>query len=453
MMDRKTRSGGRRSLLCGAVVAVCFLYAGSAYMSQFARLTAFYDERTVDLITSCWNYLLQAAGISLYMLGLRFRPSLFRDMRLFAALLAAGLPAMAVMQTGNTGAAVQWAGYLFHLLVGLYFGFYLTLLAERVPGRYAALTFGAAYAAGSLGTYLLSLVSGGSFLTSPWITFLYLALAAAAAALALTAGSPRIPAETPAGGKCSAVTLPAALVAVMTAVSVLGSGLYYSLPQAAGVDWNLIRAFYALGLVAAGFVTDRSRSAGEILAAGSLVYPLVAFAIMGEGVSGTATLAVSYLFRGPLTVFTVIVFADLASQGHGRLWLAPAGLLAGRVTEASLTFLLMTFRIPVLAQILVAAGLTGLVIVLLVLRQRAGRVSSSGPMSESARDALFAEVHGLTGREEEILRLISDGLSDDEISARLHVSRSTVRFHVSNLLKKTNAASRVEAARALQKFR
>ena len=85
----------------------------------------------------------------------------------------------------------------------------------------------------------------------------------------------------------------------MTAVSVLGSGLYYSLPQAAGVDWNLIRAFYALGLVAAGFVTDRSRSAGEILAAGSLVYPLVAFAIMGEGVSGTATLAVAISSGGP----------------------------------------------------------------------------------------------------------------------------------------------------------
>ena len=187
-MDRKMENGGRRTLLCGAVVAACFLYAGSAYMSQFARLTAFYDERTVDLITSCWNYLLQAAGILLYMLGLRARPSLFRDGRFFAALLATGLPAMAVMQTGSTGAAVQWAGYLFHLHVGLYFGFYLTLLAERVPGRSAATTFGAAYAAGSLGTYLLSLISGGAFLTSPRITFLYLFLAAFTALLALTGG-------------------------------------------------------------------------------------------------------------------------------------------------------------------------------------------------------------------------------------------------------------------------
>ncbi len=53
---------------------------------------------------------------------------------------------------------------------------------------------------------------------------------------------------------------------------------------------------------------------------------------------------------------------------------------------------------------------------------------------------------GLTERELEILQLMVDGLSNPEIAKKLFVSRSTVKFHVSNILMKLGAASRTEAA-------
>jgi NarL family two-component system response regulator LiaR len=53
--------------------------------------------------------------------------------------------------------------------------------------------------------------------------------------------------------------------------------------------------------------------------------------------------------------------------------------------------------------------------------------------------------HGLTNRELEILRLMVDGLSNPEIATKLFVSRSTVKFHVSNILMKLGASSRTEA--------
>jgi NarL family two-component system response regulator LiaR len=51
----------------------------------------------------------------------------------------------------------------------------------------------------------------------------------------------------------------------------------------------------------------------------------------------------------------------------------------------------------------------------------------------------------LTERELEVLALLVEGLSNPEIADRLIVGRSTVKFHVSNILSKLSVASRTEA--------
>jgi DNA-binding NarL/FixJ family response regulator len=51
----------------------------------------------------------------------------------------------------------------------------------------------------------------------------------------------------------------------------------------------------------------------------------------------------------------------------------------------------------------------------------------------------------LTAREGQVLRLMSLGLGNKEIASRLAISDHTVKFHISSILGKLNAASRTEA--------
>lgn len=51
----------------------------------------------------------------------------------------------------------------------------------------------------------------------------------------------------------------------------------------------------------------------------------------------------------------------------------------------------------------------------------------------------------LTDRESEVLQALADGLSDREIAERFHISSTTVRSHVTSVLAKLQATSRLQA--------
>jgi len=52
----------------------------------------------------------------------------------------------------------------------------------------------------------------------------------------------------------------------------------------------------------------------------------------------------------------------------------------------------------------------------------------------------------LTGRELEVLHLVAQGISNQEIAAQLVISEATVRTHIDNILNKLHLANRVQAA-------
>ena len=69
---------------------------------------------------------------------------------------------------------------------------------------------------------------------------------------------------------------------------------------------------------------------------------------------------------------------------------------------------------------------------------------------EAAQALVHAATHprpgqNLTRREQEVLSLLVEGLNNSEIGKQLVISPSTVRYHVSNILSKLDAANRAEA--------
>ena len=53
---------------------------------------------------------------------------------------------------------------------------------------------------------------------------------------------------------------------------------------------------------------------------------------------------------------------------------------------------------------------------------------------------------GLTRRERQVLRLLSEGMTNDEIAARLFIARSTAKVHVRHIFEKLGVRTRLQAA-------
>ncbi len=78
----------------------------------------------------------------------------------------------------------------------------------------------------------------------------------------------------------------------------------------------------------------------------------------------------------------------------------------------------------------------------------AGRSTLSPEAAETlVRSASQSEnrIPELTPRERQVLELMAEGLNNSQIAERLVVSRSTIKYHVSNILSKLGVTSRAEA--------
>lgn len=134
----------------------------------------------------------------------------------------------------------------------------------------------------------------------------------------------------------------------------------------------------------------------------------------------------------------VLTTFDLDEYVYAALRAGASGFLL-KDTEPSA--LLDAVRVIAAGNALLAPSVTRRLITRFVAAPSTDGGSRAGIAGPPAVVGLRARV---TDREREVLLLVAEGLSNQEIAARLHVTAGTVKTHVSHLLTKLDARDRVQ---------
>jgi PAS domain S-box-containing protein len=84
--------------------------------------------------------------------------------------------------------------------------------------------------------------------------------------------------------------------------------------------------------------------------------------------------------------------------------------------------------------------------IVVVLHKISGRQQDARALAEEEAVLAVTKKYRLTGSEYRVLTLIAEGRSNPQIAEQLVISPSTVRFHVTGILRKLGVTSRTEAA-------
>ena len=228
-------------------------------------------------------------------------------------------------------------------------------------------------------------------------------------------------------------------------------GMGYFVPsgdiQTFNISVEVMRIAYCISLVIAGFVNDYNRKYGLIL---SLITIAFAFSmpLMRENTLGIyITWIISYLLGGLISVYRAIAFLDTSTDNR-LLFLAPFGVFIGRIGE-SIGYLIRTklFNNNVVLLFIISVFFALTIILFALVYSLDYLKGEANTMQEIDYHSLFTDRYQLSTREVQILDEILSGKANKEIAASLFITEATVKFHVKNLLQKTNCKNRNELSK------
>ncbi len=439
-----------RSFACALWVALCFALTSAVYLSWLERMAQLLGAARADWFSMVVGYLFQTAGTLLAVRRIHRCPAANhgRDAALVIVLFAA-VSAPAILT--DSPAALLGFGWLMNLLCGVLAGYYLCAALVCAGADRRGIAFGGGYAAATVAVGLLALAGDGALTRGNPALLTALALAALAgwAALRLPLFERSEPADYPlnmAEPDRRGLALTCAAVALISAVKNLG----FSFPSAdiqAGLIPQLSRLPYAVGLVAAGLVIDRSRKNGMICALAAMALPFIMLGLINEPVPSAAFWGLDYLLFGFFSVFRVALLMDVAARK--RRWeLAALGLAAGRVGDVigTAAALLLAGRQAALIAV-TAVAFAGAVFMLLGRFQRLYEPAALRQKNEREVFESFCLRSDLSNREREVLRMVLAGHANASIADALFITENTVKYHVRNVLQKTGCKNRTELQR------
>ena len=450
----KTHTTLKTNLQCSLIIALCFLWTSTGYLSWMYHLLDFAESSAVDWLTEVIGYLFQTFGILIFSLVIKQKKSLLSNKSVFITCIGADFIFIILATLSNHLLFILIWGYLMNFVHGIIAGFYLALLATQVELKYRSIVFGGAYAASSIASWLMSLLNQSSFLRSEYALITYGVLICITIGLIIVEKEP-IPFEriTFTGKDISAGTITLAGLTVVLVSLTRGIGFYFPMADiSTGISLEFSRAFYAIGLIIAGIIGDRSRKYGAISCLAALFFPFAMIALSAEIGISIVMWILGYLFFGFLAVFRIVLFSDISRTKENLLYVAGFGLMFGRIGDAAgnLTGIILNDKLIPLVIVTSICFVVTFIIFFLLYNKLYMPVPQPLPSQEERLNA-FIQKYDLSLREVEVLNLIREGASNGEISAKLFISENTVKFHVRNILKKTDCSNRTELITVLNR--
>lgn len=227
----------------------------------------------------------------------------------------------------------------------------------------------------------------------------------------------------------STVFLLISVLFLMSLLNAIGGNYKSAAIVEAKVNLEFARAFYAVGLIIAGVISDMSRKYGALCCFASLFYPFAAISLYGQPSLVAVTWALSYLFMAFYTVYRVIVFVDISGKAVPLLPLAGLGLCVARLGEFATTFINESLlRDSLYSTFIILSLFIPLVFLFINMFQKLYFSAELLPKDKETLYNEFESKYMLTNREREVFRQILQGYSNSEISSKIYISESTVNF-------------------------
>lgn len=451
-------------------VALAFGLTSAVYLVWLDRLILLVGPPAADGLSLTAGYLLQAVGLCLACLYLKRvsptpddPPDAVPELRrsFILAVLLFAVVAVPAMMTDSVPAVIAF-GLLMNLLCGVIAGFYLWEVCFRADPRHRGRVFCGGYAAATFGVGLLAvarlmrgwaalsvcLVLAGALI---WATLRFGCLGLPgkpSPGPSLDPSAKEMPTPKGDGQGTQLLLLTVAAVLLISLVKNLG----FNFPSAdvqAGLIPEIARIPYGAGLLAAGFINDRSRKNGLVCAGAAMIVPFLMLGLIHEPISSAVFWGLNYVFYAFFTAFRVVAVMDIVcpegAADMDRRHLAPAGLLAGRIGDAVGSGIGLLLAGHQTALVVSAAALfIPAVFVLCRLYERLFMPKAVRQRSEKEVFETFCLHNDLTFREREVLERLLAGETNAGIGEALFISENTVKYHVKNILQKTGCRNRGE---------
>ena len=449
----------KKSLFLSLAFGISYLWSGCIFMTVFFRLYGHYDTTQVTYISDVLYYIMQAMGIFVFALYVKNR-SHFNHKMINIYLVAVTFFFGIIAMYTNDPIGILVSGALMNISIGCLMSSFLVRMAKNLSMNERGKCFALSYAIGSIGTYIISLPSGGNALTKDYIIWGYVALAVIASLFVVlfdkeislpdnASSDPEYRINAPEGKKADRNIIMMALIPFFFMII---NSFCYHFEQTIAADINIVftRAFYSIGLIAAGIIIDKKRHLGAICAFLSLSFPLICLSFRGNPDTTVVTSILSYIFLGFINVYSVILFIDIGDLFPEKSHMATFGYGIARIGTA----------VGTTAGILLEKNQALLICITLILYSICGLIFFSyqsnyytkiekiiTETADEKKERIFKEYssrYGFNGKQTEVLRLLLEGYPNGEIAEKLFLAESTVKYHVKNILKITGFKNRNE---------